>query len=476
MHQFKLPNHNRILLICVFVFSVLFSIFLGYILGQIGSHNLLDALPNQATYTVEADRLGGYRAIAYTGRLFFQATDIGTVLNACLANMTDGGKLFIACSGETAQTIHVSYNGISICGINKLTARINYTGSDCFFVVGNLTNTLEGVTFNDLYLDAGANGTSAIYGYMSRSTVKDCNLAGSQYQNGTVSLCGPDYDRRTAEVIISSNKFVSGGGYGILVTQFNVDVLITDNFIAAYDVGIYLRTVSGAKIYNNHVYFCGNGLYSVDSIGVQIVGNFIDNSSKNGVLIESSLLMSKDIQINDNDVWGSSRGADNTYSGIKLSGSASNNVSYVTIENNRATGTNQKYGIEEAQYVSTNMILNNYVLGNHEAIKVLSSSISTVAFNKGYNPIGYLANAFTVDHLIVDSGGTQNWANSGETYICTGSPKIVYLCGNITGITVNGQAWIFPIAEQQIIPLTLQPGDSFSCTFGEIANFYVYGQ
>ena len=59
------------------------------------SYNLyLDAIPHTATYTIETDGAGNYRAIRYDGKVLWPSTNASYVFQSCLDSMPNGGSIF----------------------------------------------------------------------------------------------------------------------------------------------------------------------------------------------------------------------------------------------------------------------------------------------------------------------------------------------------------------------------------------------
>jgi len=59
------------------------------------SYNLyLDAFPHSATYTIETDGSGNYRAISYTGQALWDSTNASYTFNSAISALTSGEKIF----------------------------------------------------------------------------------------------------------------------------------------------------------------------------------------------------------------------------------------------------------------------------------------------------------------------------------------------------------------------------------------------
>lgn len=61
------------------------------VFASFASYNLyIEALPHAATYTIEDDGAGTYRAIKYNGQVMFPSTNSSEVINDCIDAMTIG--------------------------------------------------------------------------------------------------------------------------------------------------------------------------------------------------------------------------------------------------------------------------------------------------------------------------------------------------------------------------------------------------
>jgi len=253
VRKFSLKQVLAVVAVVALLTSMVIIFYFQHTLPAYTSEPLyLDALPSTATYTIETDGVGNYRAVRYDGRVLWESTNASYTINSAINALTSGGKIFIK-AGEygLAAPILIQRNGTSLIGEGGF--------SDLFFTSDTYYEGYEGKAATLLY-DASENGIDVIkVGFKDRMsgacnltfgvTIKDIMVSGylTPPRNDGIQKLGSGIICQNVENLRLENLAVFRKTYGIKIQTVgpwhwdNVnDVTILRNIALAYNVfGLY---------------------------------------------------------------------------------------------------------------------------------------------------------------------------------------------------------------------------------------------
>jgi len=256
-----------------------------------------------------------------TGVIDFQGTDASTVIN---------------------QTI----DALSLTGGKIVMKKGNYTITSPILLKSNIW--LAGEGRNATILQAGNNLDSLIKGYSGTAVqlfVKISNLTIDGRKDTYLVDTGITFDVRRGILENLEMKNLSGTairvkGYttddkalenflkkilifecskGIVIGDYASDFVVSDIAIRHADIGIEVRTTGVGTIFFDyiHIYYSNVGFW-IKSKWHLIYNSFLDNLSREGVILDASEEFLYRITINNCLLWNCGKSADNTYDAIRL--------------------------------------------------------------------------------------------------------------------------------------------------------------
>jgi len=271
--------------------------------------------------------------------------------------------------------------------------------------------------------------------------------------NGIILYGGSDYLVEGNTVDGSSDVGISISGQSSTVTISNV--LCTDNTIlnTILDVSPYGVNSGDGIITGDNGIAGGNITISNNYIDVAYIGMWI--SQTQGLTVSGNTIIPTATA-----GWGV---------GIAIGEADDEPTESVIVQNNLISSANQGIYIYSTA-TSTDQFLDNTITSTVTNPITANSAPVVIEGNIGYNPVGPISSPIS-GSTIVDSGSSNNWT-SGTTYTNWESPKALSISGGtVTAIEVNGQA-LSPTTSA----ITLQPGATFSITFGSTPTIKVSGQ
>lgn len=317
-----------------------------------------------------------------TGKLDWYDTDSSAVINACIWNLTGGGKIFIK-TGE-------------------------YTISNPINIKGGLW--IEGENDVELILDANADCNifqciDAPTDYLF-FTLTDITLHGNKAQNTLGS--GIYINVTFHDVFIERCAIWYFAEYGIYMEDAWHN-RIEHCCIESCDIdGVYLEAGAESSIFECNISSNGRRSITVNSSRTSIVGTTILNNQEDGIYVLTSInVMSCSIRNNGQKT-------SDTYSGIVLTGDNSRIIgNYFNGSSDEQSGVNLKFSV-----CDNNTIIGNQFLGHlSNAINYQSGNI--IRYNIGF---------------VTENSGTQTCADQEWiTHGLAGTPTMVQItAGNCT--------------------------------------------
>lgn len=489
--------------ICITVFA---TSFLSYVLSSngvgAGRDLYFDDLPSTASYVINTDgtytwatRYDGY--VAYGGsanRGGVDGTDSSAIINACIGNLTSGRtqKETVALRGDFT--------------ISNMITIPNYTILDLTDAKLTLANNIDQTMFK-----IGSDSSLSIHveiqgGYL------DCNKA-NQASGGGFNITGQFIDIIGTRIYNVKDRAIEVGGLGLGMPNLAREINLDRIFIQSVDgYGLYVDSnVAYLRLLNSHLknndatgtaIYCPNTVgNSVGSIWVEnnyiygwgtrgiyvfgtewfIDGNYVFEIAQEGIRLEASSTTAHfGSKVVNNHVWSVGKQTNNTYAAILLNGDATYAVRNTLVSGNligkEVTESNMAaYGIKEVTKCHYNIICNNQfdIIGSDVVVTIsLAGSTTRVYDNKGYNPIGLIANPAASGYL-VDSG-VGAIANNTE-YTIAQSNKLIVIQTDVIIL----QVWV---DSQQItsslepLIMTLVAGQTFKILWSSPPTIKVFGQ
>jgi parallel beta-helix repeat protein len=498
----------KYIVIFSFIAFVTFNIgfYVGTIYAQSSSTATLEkfSFAKGSSVTILRDGNTYYSFNATTGAKIESGTNGTQIWQNVINSLTNGGKIFFKGIHEVSQII-LKYDDLTIEGEGD--SSILRATSTNNLISTTSTATLTGIHLRYFQIDGRGLAWNGINFYRdgTQDSVQDSTIEGV-YINGTVNAgirLNNAYKIDILDVNINGHTPVPGTltTYGIWIESssgLNIiangiyysdqcirfdggyDSQILGNSLYYYATSAIQSGSSGydrAKIIGNKIYgyYLGGanalrGMYLWSFKRSVFIGNTIGNVKRQGIITVNSVSNT----FISNTLWDTGQEANNTYPAIQVESNGDSfigNYFYSTVSNKPS------YWFEELSGSSDNLYSNNYFYTDPATadFKFALSSSSKVYHNYGYNPIGYIANAFnTTDNNLRDTGGNSVVPNNATNVWCLQSPKVIYVIGGTMIETrINGQV-VF--TTQTNITIVLQPGDYVTFTWSVTPTFKVFGQ
>lgn len=377
------------------------------------------AYTQPASYVVFIDGVTIKAQNCKTGRVDFSGTDASTVIQSAINALTGGRtwkeKVLIKGNFVQNDTIKIpSYTALEIAGRLILGDGVNKNLVES----SSLTTWSQRVEIFGGVLDGNkANNPIAgkgIHGIFRRTSVE--NVVFQNFREDGIHNFGIIGGSETAENVgrelcVRDSYSYFNERYGVFLDRASGDSYIFDSVFGENGIGICLR--EGANlIEGNHLFGTkiSPGRDMVIEYGGNnvIVGNYIEASSREGLLLDSSVY---DTYISHNVIvgnvfWRTSMEADNTYSSIRLLGGATaqvhRNLIGFNVFQTGAYANRPRYCVEETVNADDNTIIGNkfYEFRTAGAYIVSSSTLGKTKHNSGFaTENSVLSGTFAIDSV-----------------------------------------------------------------------------
>ena len=381
--------------------------------------------------------------------------------------------------GTGSITINKSY--VSLEGVGNATKLYLIDNADTsVIVVGDGSNSYEGVTISDLQVDGNEdnNGTGTLYGIyfndsISKSIIKKTyihDIGGNS--NNSASIClYMSSDNQIVENRAESNK------YNGIRLQYSSNVHIINNKVNSNgaDAGIKLSSSDYLVIKGNESSSNYQGI-RLGYVERSVIANNVFASNRNHGL---AMPYSSNYNVIESNIFrNNSDGYNDTNDEIFIGDNGVTYSTYNIIEGNTIQTTDARYGIyEENTGDDYNTITNNTIIGPVSGAIYAQGPHTTVAGNKtsdtseGLFDISSSTGA-TQSALTVTQNGTGNIVNLAGDSITTGTGLALSVDGLTTGTGLDIASTSTALTSGKLLSLDWSPGSATTAT-GDLLNINI---
>jgi len=251
-------------------------------------------------------------------------------------------------------------------------------------------------------------------------TLKKCGVGGGPAYR--IDLLGAGAQRIIKKVHLENFTLDGGGGISADATDANAYNM--------YDI----------KVSQGHVKMLGTlqdyGLKAYKLTDIEVMKVKIEDSYFDGFLFIGArspiVIGNKALNCGTSELFGSS--------GFRLLGASPTHTRDGIIVGNIAEGVHQDYGIVEGEDSDYNIYDDNQILSYRIGAILLTGVHSRDESNRGYNPLGRIANPYPVAAgYIIDRAAAQAFPTTHVTYTIAHSPKLITIYGGtVTQILIDG--------------------------------------
>lgn len=285
-----------------------------------------------------------------------------------------------------------------------------------------------GIELNGLYLHMGTQttGNAVNWSEVWRSAIRNCYFRGAGTTNRRAI-----YIRQASEANRIQGVMVEGAG--ITVDTSNATYIFDYEIANPERYGIEITSTNYANfVQQGYVYGDVGGIYGMyisNAERATITNNVVSGFDQDGIIFPRGLI---DSVVTDNICLDNSQDPVNTHGGITLNTDIAANTTGNIIANNRCFDSvavvgnkTQGYGIRVlstfgADLTDENVVTDNNVLGNRTAGITVGTNVgpdNTINNNRGYNPVGIIANAFDTPNGRLEVIGAAATPTASTDYV-----------------------------------------------------------